>query len=437
MSNNARAYISFVMNMKKNQIYLENTSREKELLESIKKDLKNNYAVSDEDFMAIEAVLACYIEQIIEGEPVWLYIVAPSGGLKTTLISMFEIMKRSLSCNNITPKTLTSTKISENDKTYGEEALRQIDKKVWLFRDFTAIISKNEFDRKEIYATLRDLYDGKLSFKSGNVENFQNVNCRTTLIAGITPIVDRQGFNMQILGERFLKIRLNPLEIRATEKSLIELGNEQTNVERSAQFIKSFIEELESKKHEFRILAEKIKKQILAEWRYKILNLAIYIAKVRTYCYKPNYGAIEEPLGEVPTRLSKQLLKIGIILTLMHGKIAFGEEEWRILLKLGEDSTLPVRMSILNFFMKQSFATLTTVQIRDSLNMKYDSVQNRLEELEAIGILKGILDNENNSSHTPHKWRIQEEIKEMMTIIYDLNALKPTVQQTAQSSFEW
>jgi len=119
----------------------------------------------------------------------------------------------------------------------------------------------------------------------------------------------------------------------------------------------------------------------------------------------------------------------------MHGKVEFGEEEWRILLKLGEDSALPVRIAILNYFMKQSFATLSTVQIRKYLNMKYDSVQNRLEELEAIGILKGISETEHNDSYRPHKWKIQEETKEMMTVIYDLRALKLQLPSSTQTSF--
>ena len=106
------------------------------------------FMMTDESKKALSIIIATYFEQYVDGDPIWLHIVEAVGGCKTTIIEILETTPKSVRANTITPKTLRSSKKSQNEKTIGEENLQSINNKVWLFKDFTSILSQNENDRK-------------------------------------------------------------------------------------------------------------------------------------------------------------------------------------------------------------------------------------------------------------------------------------------------
>jgi len=381
--------------------------------------------------MALKVIIATFFEQYVDGDPIWLYIVEPIGGCKTTITKIMDSTEKSLDRNLLTPKSLRSNMKGEF-KTVGEENLELINGKVWLFKDFTAILSQNEFDRKAIYGSLRDLFDGKISMLSGMIAGGQATNCRTTVIASVTETIDRQGFNMQIMGERFAKIRLN-LKSKRKEmihKAMLEAGNEELRLKELRQKFELFYNYFKNPDFDasepdndgylwWKNKEIAVKEKLLASsYAPKIEALADFITRIRVYCFKSQYSDfIEEPLEEYGTRFVKQLTKMAILLTILNEKDEFGSEEWKILLKFAEDSCLPIRIEIMKQFMEDQFIELATEYLCQTLKQSRKWFRHRLEEMEAMHALLPQYD-----IKEPWKvigWKVTKEIIDLMTIIYE------------------
>lgn len=407
---------------------------------------RQSFEVTDDAIMALRIIIATFFEQYVDGIPIWLYVVEPIGGCKSTIANIMDSVEKSLELNLITPKALRSNMKAENGKTIGQENLELINEKVWLFKDFTTVLSQNEFDRKAIYGVLRELYDGKISMMTGSIAGGTLTSCRSTIIASVTETIDRQGYNMQIMGERFAKIRLH-LQAKRSEmihKAMLECGNEEMRLKELRGKFESFYgyfknpdfdpEMPEDKEDSWRWWQGKaieVKENLLASpYAIKIEALADFITRTRIYCFK-SQGAdfIDDPLEEYGTRFVKVLTKMAILLTILSEKTEFGEEEWSILLKFAQDSCLPVRIEVLKQFMTEGFKELTTEYLSEKLKKSRRAFRYRLEELEAMHILKARCGDDNGFYVLG--WKVNLEIIKLMAIIYGCEV--PTEQQSIGS----
>jgi hypothetical protein len=103
---------------------------------------------------------------------VWLLIVAPSGGTKTELIRSVKNYPGMYTLSSLTSKTLISGKIHKNKE--GDQEVKvfglaqKLNGQVLLIKDFTIILDLPAAERGEIFAQLRDLYDGYIEKGFGN-----------------------------------------------------------------------------------------------------------------------------------------------------------------------------------------------------------------------------------------------------------------------------
>jgi hypothetical protein len=383
-------------------------------------EFSKSFEMTEESKESLKIIFSVYFEQFVDGDPIWLHIIESIGGCKTTIIEILEDCVKSIRANKITPKTLASSKKAKSGRTIGEENLAFIDKKVWLFKDFTTILSQNENDRRAIYGDLRVLHDGEMSFMSGSESGSIVAPCRTTIITGVTETIDRQGYNMQIMGERFTKTRLN-LKTKRSEiihKAMVETGNEET-VKKSMQTLFNTFYQKYSYPEVWTKQSEVKLKLLESPYAKKIENLADLITRIRVYCWKdPRYSDsfIEEPLEEHGTRLVKQLTKAAILLTILNEKQSFDEELWSILLKYAEDCCTPIRLKIIKSFKDKKFAELSTEELSDTLKLSRICMKCRLQELEAAHILEAHYEGKSDFYITG--WIVQSDIKKLIANIY-------------------
>lgn len=114
---------------------------------------------------ALEMILAtCIGNMLIDKDPIWLMLVAPSSGGKTTLLSPIVDIKGVFFIDDLTEKTLLS-----GYKPGGKDnsLLRLIGSGIMAFSDFTSILSKNPVSRGEILSQLKLVYDRKVTKYTG------------------------------------------------------------------------------------------------------------------------------------------------------------------------------------------------------------------------------------------------------------------------------
>jgi hypothetical protein len=131
------------------------------------KDIKTKWGeyILLKDHHTLDMLLATVIgNQLIDLDPIWLMVVAPSSGGKTTLLSPIVDIKGVFFVDDLTEKTLLSGyKVGGKDNSL----LRTIGSGIMAFSDFTSILSKNIVSRGEILSQLKLVYDRKVTKYTG------------------------------------------------------------------------------------------------------------------------------------------------------------------------------------------------------------------------------------------------------------------------------
>jgi len=131
------------------------------------KDIKKQWEefIVLKDHRAIDMMLATIIgNMVLDKDPIWLMVVAPSSGGKTTLLAPIVDIENVYFVDDLTEKTLLS-----GYKVKGKSAslLQMIGSGIMAFSDFTSILSKNTVSRGEILSQLKLVYDRKVSKYTG------------------------------------------------------------------------------------------------------------------------------------------------------------------------------------------------------------------------------------------------------------------------------
>ena len=182
------------------------------------------------DVEVVEAMLAVVVANELDGPAVWLEIIGPPSMGKTVMIEPLEGIFDAELLSKFSPNTLLSGAygLGGNDPSL---LTRLGDRPFLLIKDLGTLLHGNPFGQGEIYAQLREVYDGSYAREWGNGLR-RSWNGKATVIMGITPVIDRhRAFGSQ-LGERCLKIRFDrpkgiPLEKLALA-ALDGTGNEES-----------------------------------------------------------------------------------------------------------------------------------------------------------------------------------------------------------------
>ena len=130
-------------------------------------DIKNEWEkyIVLKDHYTVDMMLATVIgNMLLDRDPIWLMVVAPSSGGKTTLLAPITDIKNVYFVDDLTEKTLLS---GYKIKGQSSSLLHTIGSGIMAFSDFTSILSKNPVSRGEILSQLKLVYDRKVSKYTG------------------------------------------------------------------------------------------------------------------------------------------------------------------------------------------------------------------------------------------------------------------------------
>ena len=354
------------------------------------------------DYQAIRIVLGTIKAHYLKvGDPAWLFAVAPPGTGKTTMSLMgASNLPDVYALSGFTDKTFISgfhvhkePGLLEQlgDTMQDGQIYTTRGDAIFLAKDFTTVLTMRRETRGEILGQLREIHDGQYSkrFGTGVTKIWRG---RVSIIAAVTPVLDRYYSVFTTLGERFLQVRWHrPDSPEAGERAIDQQEKEKE--------IKSEVRAAVTKM--FDASFTKVP-NLSDEGRKRIANLAEVVAVGRTHVFRNSVGNREIefiPEPESNTRISKGLAAIAKGLAALNNHSEVAEQDLQDVLRVGLDC-LPERRRLI---------LLAVSQGKDlkSLGMATTTYRRELEELENLEIVVGASDN---------KWKLSEKFGHFLDV---------------------
>jgi hypothetical protein len=319
-------------------------------VERFKRDyLKKWLYINSLDDEVIDVIIAAALDRELPGDPIWIFVIGPPGATKTELVRAF-CGQRFYTTSSITSHTLIT---GLKDKT-AKDLLPELDGKVLIIKDFTTTLT-DENELAEILSQLREAYDGYMEKNFGSGVGKKSYKSKFGLIACVTPQIDAYGTVQNLLGERFLKIRMRTDRRKSAQKAMENAGKEDEMREELRFATCAILDEAKGR------IASTKELKIPDEIETKILELAIFTATARSGVHRDRQHYMTVlPEPEIGTRLAKQLKKLAQALAIIRGKDSVGDAEFETILRVALDSIPKKRMKILGAFFTAKTESETT-----------------------------------------------------------------------------
>jgi len=380
-----------------------------------------------DNHQGIEITLAVALSQRVQGDPVWMFLIAPPGGGKTETIVPLAGHEDTYMTSSVTTHALISGATYKNGAD--PSLIPKLDGKVFLIKDFTAILSMRDADKDEIFGILRDAYDGRCGkdFGTGVRREYES---RFTILAAVTPRIYEIATQHQSLGERFLKFCMGD-NIRHTHEEDI-IGQAISNIKSDEQMkweltdvVTSFLT-YEYDDDEIPTLSPKYIKRIIA--------LAKFAARLRGTVSRDRFRhdiLIARPSAEIGSRVGKQLAKLAISVAMVHRRLEINERDYTLVKKCALD-TIPQRSEDIVKLLHQSCETIddmmTTRDISRGTKYPVATVARMLADMHILGIVARA------GKRNRFDWTLSEYIRSAIKVsrLYttheELHRVTPTVE---------
>ena len=341
----------------------------------------------------------CFANRL-QGDPVWLFIVAPPGGMKSELLMSLKEHGSIYATTSLTPHAMVSGAYSPDGQD--PSLLPQLDEKILVIKDFTTILTMHYSQRDEIFGIFRDMYDGSTGKNFGTGVR-REYNVKFGILAGVTNKIETFGIVHQSLGERFLKFRSSE-DKRESEEDKIRKALSNVNQEVAMR--------VELSEVAARCLDRPLPDTIPAfsgELTERLISLAQFVSMLRGVVERDRFDKTVQyrPSYEVGTRLAKQLAKLAIGIAIFMDKSVVGEEEFDIIKRVGID-TAPDRIETIVRKLWTVQRELKTSEVADLTRFPQATVFRVLQDLELLKIVDRAGDGQK------YTWRLNSKIEALI-----------------------
>lgn len=323
------------------------------------------------DLEALRCVLAAQRAHFFEGDPVWLFVIGPSGSGKTSIVvACAAAVERTWVESSITTKSLLSG-MSDGQKA---SLLEIIQSGILIFKDFTTILSKREEEQKEIVSQFREVYDGRWSIRTGQRSAIWEG--KITVIAAVTPAIERAWAVHRDLGERFMQVRwFNNDSLKIANAARLQRGREKLIAAQMRKLTKDFFTK------------QTTTPQLSDEDGERVDILATVIARLRGKVNRDTKTkeVIDASQPEEPTRIAKSLDSLICHHAALFARENVTEDDFRIAYRVGFDSVPHRRAQVMERIPLEE--AIQPVKIATALNLPYTTVETTIEDLCALEVL--------------------------------------------------
>jgi hypothetical protein len=330
------------------------------------------------DVVPVYAMLGAVAGNYLPGAPVWLVIVSPPSSGKTELLGSLARLPDTYPVSTLTvPALLSGTPGKERARTAKGGLLRELgDFGIVVLRDMGSLLSLRPDAKAEVFAALREVFDGAYVRYVGAEGGRQlSWTGKVGLVAGATPVLDRHHSVLGVMGERFLLCRLPEALERQAERALEHAG------------------ELEAQMRQELVVAvaalfageRQTPRPLSAEERSELVRLAALVARARSPVERDRYSREVEliPGAEGPARLAVTLER------LLAGLDSLGCERelaLRVIRRVALDSMPQLRRALLEQ-LRSTTATVATTELALATGTPTNTVRRALEELAAYRLV--------------------------------------------------
>ena len=327
-----------------------------------------------EDTHRIDVVLAVALSNKLEGIPLWLIIVGPSGDMKSVQLNSI-IGEEVYVLHNLTSKTLVN---GYKDKKKFPDLAPILNGKIVVIPDMAQLLKLPPNEKGELWGQLRDLYDGLAGKVSGQGSQSKYSGLKITLLAGSTPAIDGQILVHQDLGTRELIYRTkgNKNKEKVMEKCFENEEFESKIKKELSQITKEFLEQ-----------KEVVRNYIPKETLIRIMGIARYVSIMRASAEFDSYTHDLRNMvyPEEPTRIAKQLKRLYVCLTSLSEDYP-EERALEILWEVARSSCFPLRIKLFDFMLNQN-TELSTSAIAEKLKIGKSTAKRELGVFWNLGII--------------------------------------------------
>lgn len=353
----------------------------------------------------LDVMFGTIIGNRLEGDPLWLLLVAPPGATKTALIQTLDDSPKIFRMSTLTASTLVSGYGGQGpDPSY----IPRFNKKVVTVKDFTVILNMNQTAREEVFSILRDAYDGKVAKPFGN-NIYRDYESVFGILGGVTPVIEQYVSLHALLGERFLRYTI-PVDTsaRGARKYMRKAMSNVTKDRKMKDDLReTAFQVLNYDFTSIPVLPNRIKERIMV--------CAQFIAMIRGTVTRDKYtkDITHKAFWELGTRLTKELTKLILGIGMFKGLKKVSNEEYRII----KDVTRSSIPSIMNDIMCRVYRETagdrlhTTGEISKMINLPKVITGRLLENLSMLNVTNRI---EVGKHTSQYRWKLTDDIIELI-----------------------
>ncbi len=344
------------------------------------------------------AVLAAVTANHFDGDPLWLLVVGPPSGGKTELLNAVARRPDVHPAATLTEAALLSGTPRKEAKGAAGGLLRVIgDFGILLLKDFTSVLAQNKDTRAQLLGALREIYDGSwtrhIGSDGGRTLHWEG---KVGLVGGVTPALDRHHAVLSSLGDRFLLLRLPPVDAEEVgARAMSHIGRERqmrSELTAAADAVLGAAD------------LDAGHRQLTDGEHRRLLDLAIFAVRARSAVERDGYSAevlsIPEPEG--PPRFLLALRR------LLGGLEAIGcdaDAAWSVLASVAVDSMPATRRRLLEALIAGGSGQRTGA-LASAADLPTKTAARHLEDLALLGLANRTKASE--ATNAPDLWSPSE-----------------------------
>jgi hypothetical protein len=333
------------------------------------------------DRTPIYAVLGAVAANLLEGDPVWLGLIAPPSSAKTEILNSLSGLPYVVQASSLSPASfLSATSKREKDKEATGGLLEQIGGLgIIVLKDFTTVLSLRPEVNAEVFAVLREVYDGAYTRHVGTDGGRTLAwKGKVGLIFACTETFDGHHSVNSAMGDRYLLCRVAPMEGQF-ERALEHAGEATGRMRRE---LSEVVERLfAGRRPEPRPLSPEERGRIS-----RICSLVVRLrAAVDRHRYTTEIEVVHGAEGTGRLGLSLERLLAGLDTLGVDRDVALNVVE-----SVAMDSTPPIRRRAYEYLRKIAPDAAETLDVAVNVKLPKKTLSRYLEDLEVQGLVRHI-----------------------------------------------
>jgi len=330
----------------------------------------------------IYAVLGAVAANLLPGgDPVWLGLIAPPSSAKSEILNSLSRLPKVVQASSLSPASFLSatSKKDQNQEATGG-LLRQIGEfGIIVLKDFTTMLSLRPEMGQEVFAVLREVYDGRYTRHVGtDGGRTQAWNGKVGLIFASTETFDRHHSVNSAMGDRYLLCRVAPVEGQF-ERALDHAGEATERMRR--ELSEAVLQLFAVRRTEPRPLSLEERGRIS-----RFCSLVVSLrAAVDRHRYTTEIEAIHGAEGTGRLGLSLERLLAGLDTLGVDRDVAFNVVE-----AVAMHSTPPIRRRAYEYLKNIAPRAAETLEIAVNVKLPKKTLSRHLEDLEVQGLVRHI-----------------------------------------------